>query len=206
MPKAELVVAEDQYPPSTPMYDLPPEVELRRKEVVRLRLRRMSQMAIASLLGVDQATISRDLRWIRDHWKEKYGSPNGVSPEHELGEAVAMYEDTEQSALMEFHMIQQAAATRKLSPMFVSRQRMACLRTALVARKMRVELLQEYGLIEKSLGTIGLDTTRMKADDIKSFLREEGFDGDPKQLVAASPDEAAKPDPVAQWIMGTAED
>jgi predicted transcriptional regulator len=198
---------EEEYPPSTPMYELPPDVELRRKEVVRLRLRRMSQLAIASLLGVDQSTISRDLRWIRQHWKEKYGSPRGVSPEHELGEAVAMYEDTEQSALMEFHMIQQAAATRKLSPMFVSRQRMACLRTALVARRMRIELLQENGLIDRKLGTLGVDhTMSMKADEIRNFLQEEGM-LDQKRLPAQVPeDEAAPPDPVAQWIMGESVD
>jgi predicted transcriptional regulator len=195
---------EAEVPPTAEMHDLPPDIELRRKEVVRLRLRRMSQSAIAALLGVDQATISRDLQWIREHWEDKYGSPASVSPAHELGEAVSMYEDAEQSALMEFHLIQQSASKRGLSPMFISRQRMACLRTAMVARKMRVDLLHDFGLIERNLGSVSVQSSGLKADELRQYLRDEGLlDENPKkQLSEINTSDMAERDPVAEWIIG----
>lgn len=42
------------------------ELEFRRLRVQQLRLRRMTQDAIAAVIGVDQSTVSRDLQWIEE--------------------------------------------------------------------------------------------------------------------------------------------
>lgn len=147
------------------------EVEDRRWQVLRLRLRRMPQRAIAAIVGVDQATVSRDLHWIRQNWHAEYGCPAAVSPAEEIGMAVALYEDVEQSALLEFHSLRGAANDRQFSPAFIARQRMACLRTAMFARQTRVNLLRDLGFLARGDRTSDLPS----ADCVRKTLRAEGL-------------------------------
>ena len=164
------------------------ELEDRRLQVLRLRLRRVPQTAIAAIVGVDQSTVSRDLHWIREHWRSEYGLPGTICQADEIGMAVALYEDVEQSALLEFHSLREAANDRRLSPAFIARQRMACLRTAMMARQTRVNLLRDLGFLDRGDRTSDLPC----ADGVREMLRDEGLlvtaDERPRRLTAGIPD------------------
>lgn len=152
---------------------------VRRHRVLSLTLRRMNQEQIAQALNVNQATVSRDLNWIRHHWRDAYGIPATVSPAEEIGMAVALYDDAETAALREFN------APSNVSN---SRQRMACLRTAMLARQMRTTLLQDVGIVDRQVGTVTVTSAR--ADDIRTILRDEGLLGSKRMKgLLAAPDE-----------------
>lgn len=160
----------------------------RRHRVLTLKLRHMSQSQIAAAVQVDQSTISRDLNWIREHWRLEYGIPGTVSPAEEIGEAVALYADAEQSALRDYHA----------SPPG-SRQRQFCLRTAMMARQARLMVLQDVGLIDRQVGTVAV--TAIRADDIRALLRAEGLLVDsPRQLAPAHDRLDDGDDPVMTWL------
>ena len=148
----------------------------RRRLVLSLRLRKMSEAVIAAVIGVSQQTVSRDLTWIQQNWRDRYGSM-GLDPSEEIGEAVALFEEAEHEAMMEFASLQTKAQDRRISPMFVARQRMACLRTAMAARVARVDMLASLGLIRPSDGgdghEHGFDVGR--ADEIRAVLRSRGL-------------------------------
>lgn len=71
------------------------ELELRRQRVLQLRLRQMTEAAIAAVIGVDQKTVSRDLRWIVKHWRDLYGLRPKFDPAEEVGAALALFADVE---------------------------------------------------------------------------------------------------------------
>lgn len=137
------------------------ELEGRRVKVKTLRLRGLTQGAMAQALGVDQSTISRDMTWIRNHRKELFGDHSTFDSAQEIGEAVALFADAEVSALRDFSRLKpdQSAA------------RIACLRTALMARQMRVNLLRDLGFLDRQIGNIGVT---LRADAIRQALRDEG--------------------------------
>ena len=118
---------------STPMPSAEWELDDRRRRVVQLRLRKLTQVDIAKALGIEQRTVSRDLAWVRKHWRDVYGVPVQVNPAEEIGEAVAVYEGIEVSALRDYSRLGVEETGTKL----------ACLRTAMVARKMRLSVLAE---------------------------------------------------------------
>jgi hypothetical protein len=109
--------------------------------VLQLRLRRLAEVQIAAALGVSQSTVSRDLAWWRSHWRERLGPDSRFDPDVVLGETVALLEEVEASALLEFSRARgDAGATVALA-------RMACLRMALKARQAMVEVLGLAGLL-----------------------------------------------------------
>lgn len=152
---------------------IPPEPEdprtKRRRSVLALRLRDLPETAIARALNVGQATVSRDLQWIRAHWGHLYGVTKGVAVEEEIGEAVSVYADAEQQALMEYHAL--AATSAPLTTR--ARARMDCLRTVMDARSRRVDLLQDLGFLERQIGSVSLTIAR--ADELRAALRSEGL-------------------------------
>lgn len=140
-------------------------LEGRRRSVLTLRLRRLSEAQIAKLLGVSQMAISRDLAWIRQHWGDRYGLKATLQPEDEIGEAIAVFEDVEREAYMEYHALASSTGPGK------ARARMKCLETVLAAREKRINLLQDFGCLERRLGR--LDVSVIRADDLRQLLRQE---------------------------------
>ena len=146
------------------------ELELRRERVLSLRLRHMTEAAIGAIVGVSMATVSTDLAWIRANWRERYGRQPSVDPAELVGETIALYQDVEMLALLEHSRIGDETKNKRISPMFAARQRMACLRTALVAREMQINLLQDLGVLDRALGTMKVALPR--AADIREALRQ----------------------------------
>jgi Homeodomain-like domain len=138
------------------------EIDERRQHVVTLRLRGLSQTQIARSLKVHQSTVSRDGRWIAEHWKELYGTPANLQIEQEIGEAIDLFQDTEVSALRDYHRLNAEKA----------KQRNACLRTAILARQMRVNLLLSLGLLHRQSGNSGVT---LRADVVRQMLRDSGL-------------------------------
>jgi hypothetical protein len=167
--------------------------EARRRSVLTLRLRRMSEVQIARVLGVNQATISRDIQWIRTHWGDVFGQAPSLKPEEEIGEAVAIYEDAEQAALLEYHALAQTTAPIPTK----SRARMLCLETAMRARERRIDLLQDLGFLERKLGSVSLTIAR--ADELRSALRAQGFLGQ-KTIETTAVVEEGDVDPIQRWL------
>ena len=145
------------------------EIELRRERVLSLRLRKMTEAAIAAVIGTSVATVSRDLAWIRQNWRERYGLTPTLDPAEIAGETLDLYRDIENLALLEHTRISDEARGRRISPMFAARQRMACLRTALLAREMQVSLMQDLGILDRALGTLKVVP---RAAEIREAIRQ----------------------------------
>lgn len=141
------------------------ELEVRRSRVLTLRLRRMTETAIAAIVDVSRQTVSDDLAWIRANWRERYGPLASVDPAEIVGETLAFYEDAEQQALREHARLGEQGG----DPVHVARQRMACLRLALDARRMQVDLLLDLGLLDPSRATSAARLPR--AAEIREALR-----------------------------------
>ena len=142
--------------------EAPSEIEMRRERVLQLRMRRMSEAAIAAIVGVHEATVSRDLKWIRQQWKDRYGTLPNFDPAEEVGAALALYEEAEVHAMLEFARINQENKDRNISPVYGAKQRMACLKLAGEMRTKRVNLLQDLGIIDRALGTLTVQLPRAK--------------------------------------------
>ena len=163
------------------------ELEERRTKVLSLHLRKFNQTQIAQAVGVDQSQVSRDLKWIHEHWRDKYGPPQGIVPEEEIGEAISMFAEIE------------ATAIRDMSKLKIenAKQRNAYMRTVLLARQMRINLLQDLGFIDRK----GPDLrVTLRADVVRSALREEGLlmIGKGQTVAAAAADEAE--DEIEKWM------
>jgi hypothetical protein len=133
------------------------ELEQRRIMVLRLRARRLSLAKIAEHLHVDMSVISRDLLWIRTHWKDLYGARPKFNASEFVGETLATYRDIEASALVE-------ASKSTLRP----KDRNAYMRTALEARKQAMEVLQDLGLVQRNLGNVSVSMP--SADQIRQVI------------------------------------
>jgi len=174
------------------------EIEMRRARVLSLRLRRMTESAIAAICHVDESTVSLDLKWIGQNWRDRYGPVSTIDVAELVGESVAVYEDIELQAFLEHSRIADESrgqtqvvwvggnpkcahptthkgidtlcsvcgATRneqivgRISPMYAARQRMACLRTALLAREMKLNLLQDLRVLDRVAGSVTFDLPR----------------------------------------------
>lgn len=159
------------------------ELEERRLKVLTLRLRRYSQTEIARVLQVDHSTVSRDLAWIAANRKEMFGTPAKLQVEQEIGEAIDVFRDAEASAFRDFNRLGAADA----------KARNACLRTAILARQMRVNLLQNLGFINRQIGSMGIT---LRADAVRHALRDEGLLV-PERALLGQPDEDEDGRPLA---------
>ncbi len=180
------------------------EMEARRGRVLAMHLRKLTQPAIAAIIGVSQATISRDLQWIYANWRHLYGWPVGLNVAEFIGETLAMYSDHEQQSLLEVQELKMAAQNRRISPMFISRARSAARRTAMAARMAQVQLLQDLGHVERQVGSLDVTHRVAKAEDIRRLLREEGLqlaEGRQK-TVPVDPAEAVEGEIIAKWLQG----
>jgi DNA-binding transcriptional regulator LsrR (DeoR family) len=62
------------------------EIEARRRKVARLYARKITQTEIAQSLGVDQATVSRDVQAIEAQWRREAQAEVGAIRAQELAE------------------------------------------------------------------------------------------------------------------------
>lgn len=166
----------------------------RRRSVLKLRLRNLPETAIARLLGVNQATVSRDIAWIRANWGHLYGPGQGVKVEEEIGEAVGIYEDAEQLALLEFH----ALSTTNAPATTRARARMDCLRTIMDARTRRVELLQDLGFLKREIGSFSVSVAR--ADELRQALRSEGLLTKVIETTAEHDERESPAESIQRWL------
>lgn len=155
----------------------------RRQKVQTLRLRGFTQQQIASALSTDQSTVSRDLAWIRAHRDDVFGTTGKYDTSQELGEAVALFQDVEMSALRDYARL----------PTSNVKDRNACLRTAVFTRLSRLNVLQDAGFLERKIGTVGI---QLRADAVRDTLIRDGL-----LLPAGSRlSEAFPDDPLDQWM------
>ena len=165
------------------------ELEWRRERVLSLRLRRMTEAAIAAIVQVSEATISRDLEWIAQNWRDRYGLLPQADPAEVIGETLALWQDGEKLALLEHsriadecsrhetidvecddcHKTKKVVVNRRIDPIFAAKQRMACLATAMNAREKQIHLLQDLGVLERALGS--LRVTLPRAAEIRESMR-----------------------------------
>jgi len=139
------------------------EMELRRHQVLRMRHRRMSLRQIGQALNVSEATVSKDLKWIREHWQQMLGPNAKLDTSVFIGESLAIYEDIEAMALTD-------AVRAGIS----LRDKNRCLNTALAARDRQVSLLQDMGVVARSLGTLTVNLPT--ATQIRAALAAAPFD------------------------------
>jgi P27 family predicted phage terminase small subunit len=125
----------------------------RRRRVCSLRLLHKTPTAIAGELKVSPSTVSRDLKWIRAQWRRTYG---GTAPRLQsgevIGEALALYQEVEVNALEDATKMRLQRTDVDL--VAYAQARMACLAMGLKARQAQVALLQDLGVIERSLGHV----------------------------------------------------
>jgi Homeodomain-like domain len=160
-------------------------LEIRRMQVVRYRLQRYNQTQIAQLLGIDQSTVSRDLVWIKKHWKNLYGTPSGLDETEEVGSAIAVFKLIEAQALKDMDLTKRTEA----------KARTAYMRTALMAAQMRMDLLQDLGYAERKMGEL---TFSFRADAVRAGLRREGLLPTDKPAQLAGDD--VKDDEIDRWL------
>lgn len=114
------------------------EIEVRRQQVLRLRLARFSEPEIGARLGVSPATVSRDLAEIQKTWGERFQNQFDVL--RELAETVALYELLEGAAVRELIRLEadpKAGTTSKVKAIVAAGNN----------RKIRTDLLVSAGLL-----------------------------------------------------------
>lgn len=148
------------------------DIVTRREQVLRLRtLFGLSVRQIVESLRqqrppihVTPSTISRDLQWWHEHFRDNY-TPERFDSAGTVGEALAAFTYVEQQALREFRALPHSASARA---------KMTCLRTALEARDRRVHLLQDLGLLDRNIGTVDVQQHIESAEAIRSWIESAG--------------------------------
>ena len=147
------------------------DIEARRQRVLTLRLNRMTETAIAGILGVSQPTVSVDMQYWRERWQANYGGAPAFDPSLRIGETIALYEELESMALNEFTRrriesqeaampaddgVGQPPKRKRKAVNWSPSQLMSCLRTALMARAQQIALLQDTGLLDRKIGSVNV--------------------------------------------------
>jgi hypothetical protein len=134
------------------------EMDDRRLQVLRLRNRRMSITQIGAALHVDPSTISRDLKWIRQHWKEMLGDHPKFDASVFIGESLAVYDDIETQAMFESSKAGTSVGNK-----------MRCLQVATYARDKKVQLMQDIGMIGRA--PVNLNVNLPTAEQIRKAIQ-----------------------------------
>lgn len=108
----------------------------RQKRIARLRMRGLSQQAIANLEKVSQPIISQELRKIKD-WQAERGA--NVDQNVIVGSTGTLYEDVEQMAWQMYY-----------TPEISVGEKAKCLAVVMSAREKHTKLLMDLGLIKKA--------------------------------------------------------
>lgn len=108
----------------------------RQKRVARLRMRGLSQKAIANLEGTHQPIISQELRRIKE-WQAERGA--NVDQNAVVGSASTLYEEVEQMAWQMYY-----------TPEISVSEKAKCLAVVMSAREKHTNLLMDLGLVRKA--------------------------------------------------------
>jgi predicted transcriptional regulator len=107
----------------------------KQKLIARLRMRGLSQEAIANVVGVSQVWISKELKRIKE-WQAERG--RDVNQEEVVGNAASLYEEVEYRAWELYHSAEEIADKAK------------SLAVIMQAREKQTKLLMDLGLIKKA--------------------------------------------------------
>jgi DNA-binding Lrp family transcriptional regulator len=122
------------------------EMEARRMKVLFLRHRRQTEQQIANQLNVSEATISRDIKWLREHYAETFGVDSKFDSGAFIGESIARYEDIESEAMKD-----------SAKPGIQPRDKAKFLMIAILAREKQTSLLQDTGVITRAPVNVNLN-------------------------------------------------
>lgn len=156
----------------------------RQKRIARLRMRGLSQQAIANLEKVSQPIISQELRKIKD-WQAERGA--NVDQNVIVGSTGTLYEDVEQMAWQMYY-----------TPEISVGEKAKCLAVVMAAREKHTKLLMDLGLIKKA------STEVTVKHEISPFLSQWNDKRSKKQLadslvaqdLKALPEPSPEPDVV----------
>lgn len=153
----------------------------RQKRIARLRMRGLSQQAIANLENVSQPIISQELKKIKD-WQAERGA--NVDQNVIVGNTGTLYEEVEQMAWQMYY-------TQGISV----GEKAKCLAVVMSAREKHTRLLMDLGLIKKA------DTNVKVTHEISPFL-QQWKQKDKKQLAdtIVSSQLKALPEPAPEEI------
>lgn len=163
------------------------ELAARRTRVIELHLQQYTGREIAKRLGLNDVTVCRDLQWVRQHWRERYGLKPSVDPAEVVGKAFAFYEHAQAKALRVLSRLievkprrrkgkRQPAATLRAASAVTIHAAMACLREARAAQRAQVDLLQDLGIIDRALGSLNLGLPTAKA--LRQLVRDAAVTDD----------------------------
>lgn len=108
----------------------------RQKNIARLRMRGLSQQAIANLVGVAQPIISKELKIIKD-WQAARGA--NVDQAAVVGGTSTLYEEVEQMAWQMYYTPNNTVADKA-----------KCLAVVMQAREKHLNMLMDLGLLKKA--------------------------------------------------------
>jgi hypothetical protein len=137
----------------------------RQKRIARLRMRGMTQKAIAGIEKIAQPLISRELKAIKE-WQEARGA--NIDQPAVVGSAVSLYEEVEATA---WGMFNDAKFKRDLG------EQAKALTVILSARDKQTKLLMDLGLIKKA------DVNVKVTHEVSPFL-QSWRDGSAKKNLA----------------------
>lgn len=109
----------------------------RQKTVARLKIRGLSQSAIAEILSVSQPIISKEMKRIRDHYARR---GRNIEQDLVVGESVSVYEEVEHKAWEIYHTGADNDKAKALS-------------IVLSAREKQTKLLMDLGKLKKASTT-----------------------------------------------------
>lgn len=117
--------------------DPPNELNERQRRIVNYRLRGLTQTAIADLESVSQPYIAKEMRRIREIYKEQGRT---IDQEMVVGETVSLYQEVEKRAweLYFAHKKDKPSAANK------------ALDTVMVSREKTVKLMMDLGIMRKA--------------------------------------------------------
>jgi transcriptional regulator len=115
----------------------PHDLTERQRRIVNYRMRGLTQQAIANLEKVSQPFIAKEMRTIRQVYKEQGRT---IDQEQVLGETVSLYQEIEQRAWEIFF------AHKKEKPSAANK----ALDTVMQARERTVKLMMDLGIMKKA--------------------------------------------------------
>lgn len=176
------------------------EREERRKVVLTLKIAGQSMRAIAAVLNVDAATVSRDWQWIQENWGKEFGDAPTVDVPQLIGDSLARLMDIEAHARSTYAELNEAVGAPNAPAITqIASAKMRCLRMAEIARMDIVNFMQDLGILDRQIGDMNI--TLMKAGDLRKALRAEGMIGSGSGLtIDVDPEKATADGHLQRWL------
>lgn len=150
----------------------------RQKLIARLRMRGLSQQAIANIVNVAQPIISKELARIKE-WQAERGA--NIDQNEVVGNTASLYEEVEYRAWELFHKTEEVAEKAK------------ALAVVMQAREKNTKLLMDLGLIKKAGQEV--KHTIEVSPFLKSWNDEKGKKQLANTIVAGQLTELTEPSP-----------